>query len=128
MARPALILFGHGSRDPRWAEPFERLRAIVAARRPEADVELAFLELMTPAVADAINARVAAGATRITIVPVFFGQGGHVRRDLPALVEQARQTHPQVRIDVASAVGESDDVLSAIGDYCLHSLDATPDA
>lgn len=128
MQKQALILFGHGSRDARWAEPFERLRAIVAARRPGVDVRLAFLELMTPSVLDAIDAQAAAGAAEITVVPVFFGQGGHVRRDLPALIEQARQAHPQVQIDIAGAIGENDDVLNAIGDYCLHQLDADTSA
>ena len=29
-----LILFAHGARDPRWAEPFERLKRKVEAARP----------------------------------------------------------------------------------------------
>jgi sirohydrochlorin ferrochelatase len=29
--KPALILFAHGSRDAQWAQPFEALRATLAA-------------------------------------------------------------------------------------------------
>ena len=43
-----LILFAHGARDPRWAEPFEAIAAAVRARAPSVDVRLAFLELMAP--------------------------------------------------------------------------------
>ena len=48
MNKQALILFAHGARDPRWAEPFQRLQALVQAQSPESVVKLAFLELMTP--------------------------------------------------------------------------------
>jgi sirohydrochlorin cobaltochelatase len=29
------------------------------------------------------------------VVPVFLGQGGHVLRDLPLMVEELRQQHPR---------------------------------
>ncbi len=56
---PALVLFAHGARDPRWAEPFQRIQSMLRARRSDAVVELAFLELMQPVLADAIAALVA---------------------------------------------------------------------
>ncbi len=49
MSSHGIVLFGHGARDPRWAEPFERLAArLRGAPSPAAHVTLAFLELMTP--------------------------------------------------------------------------------
>lgn len=119
----ALILFGHGARDPRWAEPFERLRDKLAAHLPAPQqVSLAFLELMTPSLADAVARQIANGSTQITIIPVFFGQGGHIRQDLPALIETIRATHPNITIQCAPAVGEDDAVLNAISSYCLAQL------
>lgn len=114
-----IILFGHGARDPRWAEPFERLAARLRAARGDAPVSLAFLELMTPPLDAAIAAQAAAGCTHITVVPVFFGQGGHIRRDLPQLIDACRAAHPRVEIRCATAVGEDDGVLDAIARYCL---------
>jgi len=122
MAR-ALILFAHGSRDPGWAEPFERLAATVQRLAPGRDVRLAFLELMHPDLREATAALVAGGATGISVVPVFLGQGGHVRRDLPALVEELRARHPDVRIDLAKPAGEDDGVLHAIAAYCAQHLE-----
>ena len=86
----AIVLFAHGARDARWAEPFEAVAARVRAAAPECDVALAFLELMTPALGDAVGGLVAAGATRIDVVPLFLGTGGHLRRDLPPLVDALR--------------------------------------
>ncbi|NUU00880.1 sirohydrochlorin chelatase [Herbaspirillum robiniae] len=118
----SLILFAHGARDPAWAAPFERLRALAQAAMPGAGVRLAFLELMQPGLPEAAALEIAAGAQRITVVPVFLGQGGHVRRDLPQLLEQLRQAHPQVRIDAVPAAGEDEAVLQAIAAYCVAAV------
>ena len=115
------ILFAHGARDARWAEPFQRLRDAVAARAPDMPVVLAFLEMMTPDLDHAVDGLVGAGCTTLTIVPVFFGQGGHLRRDLPALVDRIRARVPAITLTVTAAAGEDDTVIAALADYCVRS-------
>jgi sirohydrochlorin cobaltochelatase len=122
MITRALVLFAHGARDPRWAAPFERLQAILQARLPDVSVHLAFLELMAPRLPELAQELEDRGHTELTVVPVFFGQGGHVLRDLPQLVEEMRRRHADMTIKVADAVGESDSVLQAIADYCQAAL------
>jgi sirohydrochlorin cobaltochelatase len=119
--KPGLILFGHGSREARWAEPFELLAARVQAQG-SAEVRLAYLELLPPDLATAAAELVAGGTRSIHIVPVFFGQGGHVRHDLPVLAEELRRRHPGVNFLCAAAIGEDDAVLDALADYCLRQL------
>lgn len=114
----ALVLFAHGARAATWAAPFQRLRDLTAARRPDCAVSLAFLELMTPSLPDEVGALVALGARDITIVPVFLGQGGHLLRDLPLLLDQLRTTHPEVAFRTVPAVGEDPGVLAAMASYC----------
>ncbi len=123
-----MILFGHGARDARWKEPFTRLAAKLAAARPDAGpnsgpVGLAFLELMSPDLPAAIAEQADAGCETITVVPVFFGQGGHVRRDLPEIVARCQAAHPGVQLRCAGAVGEDDAVLDAVVQYCLGVAD-----
>jgi sirohydrochlorin cobaltochelatase len=120
--RRALVLFAHGARDPRWAAPFERLRGILQEKLPGVTVALAFLELMTPRLPELVGSLTQAGCRDVTVVPVFFGQGGHVLRDLPLLADQLRQAHPELSLRVAGAVGEDPDVLNAIASYCIESL------
>jgi sirohydrochlorin cobaltochelatase len=120
MGKHGMILFGHGARDARWKKPFTRLAAKLAAARGDAGpVSLAFLELMTPDLPTAVAEQVAAGCASITVVPVFFGQGGHVRRDLPEIVARCQAAHPGVQMHCAGAVGEDDAVLDAVVGYCL---------
>jgi sirohydrochlorin cobaltochelatase len=117
-----IILFAHGARDARWAEPFERLADKLRGMRGSAPVALAFLELMTPDLPTAVAEQVAHGCSAITVVPVFFGQGGHIRQDLPVIVDQCRAAHPGVEIRCVTPVGEDDTVIEAIAQYCLRQV------
>jgi sirohydrochlorin cobaltochelatase len=126
MAMHGLVLFGHGARDVRWREPFERLadklRAMRASNGEAAPVTLAFLELMEPDLPTAVGQLAAAGCDVITVVPVFFGQGGHIRKDLPEIIERCRALQPAVEIRCAVAAGEDEAVLDALAQYCLRQV------
>lgn len=121
-----LILFAHGAREPRWAEPFERLLRCVRALRPALEVRLAFLEIMKPGMPESVAELIASGCTEVRVVPVFLGEGGHVRRDLPILVDQLRLQYPDVPIKASLAVGEEEAVLDAIAAYCLREMESVP--
>jgi sirohydrochlorin cobaltochelatase len=121
--RQAVILFGHGARDPGWAGPMQRIRAAMLAADPAIPVELAFLELMRPTLPEAVHLLAAGGATRIAVVPIFLAQGGHLKRDLPPLVDEARRAHPACEIRLAEAAGEADHVVAAMASYARACLD-----
>lgn len=118
----ALILFAHGARDPKWAAPFERLRELVQSNLPDVSVSLAFLDFMTPSLPESVRQLAAAGCRDMTVVPIFFGQGGHVLRDLPSMAEQLKKELPHLKFKLADAAGESADVLDAIARYCCSTL------
>jgi sirohydrochlorin cobaltochelatase len=115
----AILLFAHGARDPSWAEPFRRIVARLGRTHPGVRVELAFLELMQPDLASAIASLAAGGIGQITVVPLFLAQGGHLREDLPRLLDDIRRRHPGLRIDVTSAIGDSEDLTNAIADWAF---------
>ncbi len=122
MGKRALVLFAHGARDPRWAEPFQRLQALVQTQSPDLTVALAFLELMSPRLPELAAKLITAGSTDVTVVPVFLGQGGHVMRDLPVIVDELKLNYPEVTFKIAGAVGEDAQVLNAMAKYCLSTL------
>lgn len=115
----AILLFAHGARDPGWAEPFRRIAGRLKAAQPGLRVELAFLELMEPRLADAVAVLAGAGIDRITLVPLFLAQGGHLKEDLPRLLDDIREQHSSVRIDVTAAIGDSESLTNAIADWAL---------
>jgi sirohydrochlorin cobaltochelatase len=106
-----IVLFAHGSREAEWARPFER---IAARLRREFLVELAYLERMKPTLEEAVASLASMGARRVRIVPVFLGEGGHVREDLPKLAAAARARHPGVEIVLEQTIGERQEVTDAI--------------
>ena len=110
----ALVFFCHGSRDPGWRTPFDRLVAEQRRLAPLAAVELAFLELMEPDLPTVLDRLAGQGHQRIRIVPLFLAAGTHTHRDLPALVEAARERWPALTITIAPALLDSATMRAAI--------------
>jgi len=107
--KEGLVLFAHGSRDPEWARPFERIAARLRDKLPAAAVGLAFLE-HGPSLEEVVAALVAKGAGSIRVVPVFLG--GHVKEDLPRLVAAAARGDVKIHLD--KPIGEQPQVVEAI--------------
>ncbi len=118
----AIILFGHGARDERWREPFDRLVTRWQEQYPHTLVKAAFLEMMQPSLEGAVSSLVDQGATEIVVVPVFFGQGGHLRQDFPLLLNACRTKFPDIQLSATPAVGEDEAVLQAIIDFAAKAL------
>lgn len=106
----------------RWREPFDRLVGMWQSQYPKVLVELAFLEMMQPSLLTAIDSLRGQGAKEIEIIPVFFGQGGHLREDFPKLLSEAQKQFPHIQLRASSAVGEDDSVLHAIIDFTARTL------
>ena len=115
----AIVLFAHGAREPEWAEPFKKIQREVARRLTEQRVELAFLEIMHPALGDTLEKLATEGVKKIRIVPLFLAQGGHLKHDLPKLVNAARKQHPDLSIEVSPAIGEASELLDKIADWVV---------
>ncbi len=121
MAEPAIILFAHGARDPQWAQPFKTIKHLLETKRPGAVVELAFLEFMQPALADTIEKLAQDGHQSITIAPLFMAQGGHLKNDLPKILDALRAGHPNIMIKLLPAVGDVDEILAAIAAWIVSA-------
>jgi sirohydrochlorin cobaltochelatase len=116
----AVVLLAHGARDARWAEPFNRVVAAVRAAAPGLAVELAFLESMTPDLDSAVQRLASSGAASIRIVPLFLGQGGHLRKDVPSMIAEIGASLPGVSLELSPAAGDDGDVVSALAAFCLR--------
>lgn len=121
-----LLLVAHGARDPLWARPFEEVARRVRQRASEVAVELCFLELMQPSMIEGGARLVAAGCTRIDMVPLFLGAGGHVRKDLPAALSALRAAHASVQWELRPAIGEVDSIVEAMAEAALRFAQDTP--
>ncbi len=121
MAGRAIILFAHGARDPEWAQPFRNIQRAIRAKSPGTAVELAFLESMEPPLADAIAKLTRAGHKQVTVAPLFMGQGGHLKNDLPKILDSIRAEFPGTSIDLLPAIGDVDAILDAIAAWLVDA-------
>jgi sirohydrochlorin cobaltochelatase len=101
----------HGSPRPianedmfRVVETFKK-RGDAAALFPI--VEVGFMECNEPTIPEAIDRCVAQGATALTAVPYFLHTGTHVCDDLPTLLEEAEERHPDVTFRMGDYLGLS---------------------
>lgn len=105
----ALLLVAHGSRLPEAntevVELTDRLREESGDRYEI--VTHAFLEIAEPDIPTGIDVCVAQGAVQLWVLPYFLVAGRHVRDDVPALLNQARERHPQVTICLCEHLGSA---------------------
>jgi sirohydrochlorin cobaltochelatase len=51
-----------------------------------------------------------------------MGQGGHLKRDLPRLVDDLRARYPGTALTLTPPIGEADAVLEAIGEWVVNAV------
>jgi len=112
----AVVLFGHGSRDPAWRRPIEAVASRMRAASPTLSVRCAYLELTEPFLPETTAELAASGIDSIRVVPMFLGVGRHAREDLPRIVEELRSRYAGIRFELAPAVGEDARLLDLLAD------------
>ncbi|MDP9475929.1 MAG: sirohydrochlorin chelatase [Actinomycetota bacterium] len=110
-ADPALLVVGHGSRDPRGAKEFHELVRIVRERSPGLAVEGGFIELSKPPISECVNRLVEGKATKISAVPLMLLAAGHAKDDIPATLVREGIAHPGVDFGYGRALGIRPELL-----------------
>jgi sirohydrochlorin cobaltochelatase len=121
----ALILFAHGARDARWSDSLQALAAAIRAQARQASVSIAFLELQTPTLLQALEAAASGGAQRIHVVPVFWAAAGHVENELPPILAQFSARYPHVSVKVLPVLSELPGMLEFIARTVAGTLTPT---
>ena len=79
------------------------------------------MELASPSIADAVAKCAAAGAKEVIIAPYFLSKGRHIQEDIPALVAEAQQQHPDLHCMVAEPIG-LDPLMAQLIDNRVQAL------
>jgi sirohydrochlorin cobaltochelatase len=94
----AVMLCGHGSRDPEAIAEFALLAAGIKARLPRVAVETGYLEFATPTIRDGLEALRSRGARRILAVPGMLFAASHVKNDLPSEINSFAAANPTIEL------------------------------
>ncbi len=92
-----LLVFAHGSSVESANEAVRAITAQLAALGGFSLIEAAFLEGGKPSLAGGVEGLMSRGATRIVVLPYFLTLGLHLQRDLPKLIDEAREAFPDLK-------------------------------
>ena len=109
----AIVLIAHGSRAVA-ANQAHRKMAVDLEAGLGMPVWAAFLELADPLIPSTIHQAIAAGATKVLVLPYFLYPGRLLSLDIPELVASTAEMHPDVDIVMMPGFGEDPAVLGVL--------------
>lgn len=99
MSNLGVMVCGHGSRDVEAITEFQTVAAGIAERLPQYPVASGFLEFARPIIRDGLDKLRGQGVRHILAVPGMLFAAGHVKNDIPSVLNSYAASHPGLRID-----------------------------
>jgi len=96
--KSAVMMCGHGSRDPDAIVEFERVAAGLKAMLPTVDIETGYLEFARPVIRDGLEKLASRGARRILALPGMLFAASHVKNDLPSEINSFAALNPGIEL------------------------------
>ena len=116
-----LVLLAHGSKDPRWREPFEKM--FLRSRKNSDRVKLAYMEFSSPTLLEVAEECRANGIETIRVLPLFMAAGAHLATDIPEQAAQIRAKFQDMQVEVMPPIGEDPRVSSLLGRIIQEQLE-----
>ncbi|MBN4049999.1 sirohydrochlorin chelatase [Nitrospira defluvii] len=114
--KQAVLLVGHGSKDPEGNREFEAFAQKVGMR-------YCMLDYVEPSLPTALEVLAAEGITDLAVIPYFLFAGGHVKKDIPQIIDSARVLYPKMAIYLGQHLG----LEKALFEVCAERLGTTKD-
>lgn len=119
---PSLLIIAHGSRNQQSAREIETLGARIKARLSAYDnVAVCYLELAEPDIKSAISELANQGASHIDLLPYFLAQGNHVAEDIPHIVSEAADVHPDISLNLLPHLGNHPDMPDFVVNHVIRN-------
>jgi precorrin-8X/cobalt-precorrin-8 methylmutase len=112
-----IILVGHGSpkKDANNIELIGRLlHNIIHPDCNKNCVKVAYLQFAKPGISDAIKDCVLSGVKKIIIHPYFLSSGVHVTKDIPEIIERAKDMYPDKEFIYTEPLGIHERLIQVI--------------
>lgn len=116
MTKTAVLLCGHGSRDPEAIREFELAAAALRPRLADFDFATGYLEFHHPTIRDSLALLAARGARRILAIPGMLFAASHVKNDLPWEMNSFMADNPGAEVCLGRDLGIDPNLLQAAAD------------
>ncbi|ULT59225.1 sirohydrochlorin chelatase [Neobacillus drentensis] len=118
----AILYIGHGTRSKKGADEARAFIARVSERVDVTIQEISFLELTEPSIQEGFRRCVERGAAEVTVVPLFLLAAGHIKQDIPNVLEDLSVEYPNVLIDVKDPFGVQGKILDAVAELARETV------
>ncbi len=112
-----LLVAAHGTKSDEGTATTRALVEAIAAQRPAVPVELCFLDVASPSLAEALDTL---ASVDVVVVPLLLSGGYHVQTDIPQIV-QGRSG-----VQVAAHLGPDPAIIAAVADRLAQAGPAQP--
>ncbi len=124
-----IILVGHGSpkKDANQMDLVGvMLHGLLHPGCENACVSTAYLQFQSPELPGVLEEAVREGATRVIVHPYFLASGMHVTKDIPAIIDDARNAHPDVEFHYTEPLGISEKLVQVVRDRIESACGLAP--
>ena len=116
MSDTAVLLCGHGSRDPEAIEEFDLAAVTLRRHLGSQDFATGYLEFARPTIQEGLGSLVARGARRILAVPGMLFAASHVKNDLPWEMNSFMTANPAIEVKLGRDLAIDAKLLAAAAD------------
>jgi len=122
MTETAVLLCGHGSRDPEAIEEFEIAAAALRGRLAPQDFATGYLEFAQPTIQQGLADLMARGARRILAVPGMLFAASHVKNDLPWEMNSFMAANPGIEVRLGRDLAIDPKLLAAAAERIASAV------
>lgn len=117
----AILLVGHGSRDPEGNEQVKRMIEELSTKLdPGLLIETCYLEFAKPTIEQGIQTCVEKGASSVFVIPLMLLAAGHSKIHIPAAIDEARERYPQIQFTYGRPFGIHEETLEICKDRLVE--------
>jgi precorrin-8X/cobalt-precorrin-8 methylmutase len=122
----AVVIAGHGSRDPEGVSQFETFVDLVRKRVPGRIVTHGYLEFALPTIDQGVRTAIEAGARRVAVVPSVLLGATHAKNDMPVEVLALQREFPGIEIQYGAPMHLHPSVLQLCRVRIVEAESAAP--
>ncbi len=124
----AVVLIGHGSKLPYSKEVLEEFGRGVEKRGLFKAVKVAFMQLNSPSIEEALRGLAESGLKNIVALPVFLADGAHTTEDIPEKLKEAfegewAEVGKGVKLTYAKPIGADERVVDILLDRAKEAVE-----
>lgn len=122
-----VMVCGHGSRNEGAVREFARVAEGLRKLMPDTPVEYGYLEFAKPIIRDGLDKLRDQGVTRVLAVPGMLFAAGHVKNDIPSVLNTYAAQNDGIRIELGKELGIDPKLIRAAGARVQEALDGASD-